>query len=126
MLRAIRAPSFITGNLNGQSPGPNSPLPARPLANGLPISSSSILPAKPGSPDDPVIPINGFPTKEEAEKAFVHLLKKAGVDATWTWDRTMRAIITDLLYKALPTLAENRAAWEKLNQILSQSPCTSY
>ena len=127
-VRAVRAPSFVAGNLNGQpsgfpmsdSPGPNSTLPARPLANGLPISSSSVLPAKPSAPDDPIIPVNGFPTKEEAEKAFVHLLKKAGVDATWTWDRTMRAIITDPLYKALPTLAEKRAAWEKVNRMVSR------
>ena len=65
-------------------------------------------------PDDPIIPAAGFATPEEAEKAFVHLLKKAGVDATWTWDRTMRAIITDPLYKALGTLAEKKAAWEKV------------
>jgi pre-mRNA-processing factor 40 len=64
-------------------------------------------------PDDPVIPHNGFPTIEEAEKAFMHLLRKAGVDATWTWDQTMRAIITDPLYRALNTLAEKKACWEK-------------
>ncbi|KAF8327188.1 uncharacterized protein EI90DRAFT_3068216 [Cantharellus anzutake] len=125
---ANRPPSFVPGNLIGPastlpitgSLSSGTTLPARPLVNGLPISSNSVLPAKPSAPDDPVIPINGFPTKEEAEKAFFHLLKKAGVDATSTWDRTMRAIITDPLYKALPTLAEKKAAWEKYVADLKQ------
>lgn len=77
----------------------------------LPISS---LPARPNLPDDPVIPHNGFVTAEEGEKAFFHLLRKAGVDASWTWDQTMRTIITDPLYKALNTLAEKKAAWQKV------------
>ncbi|RPD64363.1 hypothetical protein L226DRAFT_533652 [Lentinus tigrinus ALCF2SS1-7] len=79
----------------------------------LPFAPSSVLPARPNLPDDPVIPHNGFTTIEEGEKAFVHLLRKAGVDAGWTWDQTMRAIITDPLYKALNTLAEKKAAWQK-------------
>jgi pre-mRNA-processing factor 40 len=78
---------------------------------------SSILPARPNLPDDPVIPHNGFLTVEEGEKAFTHLLRKAGVDANWTWDQTMRAIITDPLYKALNTLAEKKACWEKVRAI---------
>jgi pre-mRNA-processing factor 40 len=81
---------------------------------GLPFTLSSILPARPNLPDDPVIPHNGFATAEEGEKAFMHLLRKAGVDANWTWDQTMRAIITDPLYKALNTLAEKKAVWQKV------------
>lgn len=81
---------------------------------GLPFASTSILPARPNLPDDPLIPHNGFQTFEEGEKAFMHLLRKAGVDAGWTWDQTMRAIITDPLYKALSTLAEKKAAWQKV------------
>lgn len=80
----------------------------------LPFTPTSILPARPNLPDDPVIPHNGFATVEEGEKAFVHLLRKAGVDANWTWDQTMRAIITDPLYKALNNLAEKKAAWQKV------------
>lgn len=83
-------------------------------SSGLPFTSTSILPARPNLPDDPVIPHNGFQTFEEGEKAFMHLLRKAGVDAGWTWDMTMRAIITDPLYKALSTLAEKKAAWQKV------------
>lgn len=82
--------------------------------SGLPFAPSSVLPARPNLPDDPVIPHNGFATVEEGEKAFTHLLRKAGVDANWTWDQTMRAIITDPLYKALNTLAEKKACWQKV------------
>ncbi|KAG6869219.1 hypothetical protein C0993_009082 [Termitomyces sp. T159_Od127] len=84
----------------------------------LPSTPSGILPTRPNLPDDPVIPHNGFLTVEEGEKAFMHLLRKAGVDATWTWDQTMRAIITDPLYRALNTLAEKKAAWEKFTTAL--------
>ncbi|KAF7977604.1 hypothetical protein HWV62_3214 [Athelia sp. TMB] len=85
---------------------------------GLPFTPTSILPARPNLPDDPIIPHNGFQTFEEGEKAFMHLLRKAGVDASWTWDQTMRAIITDPLYKALGTLAEKKAAWQKFTDAL--------
>jgi pre-mRNA-processing factor 40 len=80
----------------------------------LPLAANTVLPARPNLPDDPVIPHNGFQTVEEGEKAFTHLLRKAGVDANWTWDQTMRAIITDPLYKALNTLAEKKTCWEKV------------
>ncbi|KAJ7158894.1 hypothetical protein C8R46DRAFT_1110690 [Mycena filopes] len=80
---------------------------------GVPFTPTSILPTRPNLPDDPVIPHNGFATIEEGEKAFMHLLRKAGVDPTWTWEQTMRAIITDPLYKALNSLAEKKATYQK-------------
>jgi pre-mRNA-processing factor 40 len=79
----------------------------------------SALPARPNLPDEPTIPHNGFATFEEGEKAFMYLLRKAGVDATWTWDQTMRAIITDPLYKALNSLAEKKATWQKVRLFVS-------
>jgi pre-mRNA-processing factor 40 len=81
--------------------------------------ASSALPARPNLPDEPTIPHNGFATFEEGEKAFMYLLRKAGVDATWTWDQTMRAIITDPLYKALNSLAEKKTAWQKVRPLVS-------
>ncbi|KZT10033.1 uncharacterized protein LAESUDRAFT_722178 [Laetiporus sulphureus 93-53] len=84
----------------------------------LPFAPTSVLPPRPNMPDDPVIPHNGFATVEEGEKAFTHLLRKAGVDANWTWDQTMRACITDPLYKALNTLAEKKACWQKYTDAL--------
>lgn len=82
-------------------------------------ATPSALPARPNLPDEPTIPHNGFATFEEGEKAFMFLLRKAGVDATWTWDQTMRAIITDPLYKALNSLAEKKATWQKVLPLLS-------
>jgi pre-mRNA-processing factor 40 len=79
----------------------------------------SALPARPNLPDEPTIPHNGFATFDEGEKAFMYLLRKAGVDATWTWDQTMRAIITDPLYKALNSLAEKKATWQKVSPFFS-------
>lgn len=92
----------------------------------LPFQANSVLPARPNLPDDPVIPHNGFATAEEGEKAFMHLLRKAGVDANWTWDQTMRTIITDPLYKALNTLAEKKAAWQKVRGGVCRTPCHIY
>jgi len=89
----------------------------------LPLAANTVLPARPNLPDDPVIPHNGFQTIEEGEKAFTHLLRKAGVDANWTWDQTMRAIITDPLYKALNSLAEKKACWEKVLLFILSRHC---
>ncbi|KZP01446.1 hypothetical protein CALVIDRAFT_559263 [Calocera viscosa TUFC12733] len=88
-------------------------VPAMRPSISLPISTTSILPSRPNLPPDPVIPQGGFATSEEAEKAFMHLLRKAGVDASWTWDQTMRAVITDPLYKSLKSLAEKKTTWQK-------------
>lgn len=124
-MRPVGAPNFVPAAQSGLVQQPPAGLPLNPLTNTaaaparLPFAPTpSALPARPNLPDDPVIPINGFVTHEEAEKAFMHLLKKAGVDPTWTWDATMRAIITDPLYKALGTLAEKKAAWQKVCHFL--------
>ncbi|KAI5118008.1 hypothetical protein M0805_008107 [Coniferiporia weirii] len=125
------APSFTPGQLgppinsgdssmpqnqqppNGMGMGASSTLAVGAHTGALPFTPSSVLPGRPSLPDDPVIPHNGFATLEEGEKAFTHLLRKAGVDAGWTWDQTMRAIITDPLYKSLNTLAEKKNCWQK-------------
>ncbi|WOO80939.1 Pre-mRNA-processing protein prp40 [Vanrija pseudolonga] len=59
------------------------------------------------------IPHGGFQKVEEAEAAFIHLLKREGIDEKWTWDQTMRKVVLDPLYKALDTLAQKKAAYEK-------------
>ncbi|KAJ7097278.1 hypothetical protein B0H15DRAFT_36154 [Mycena belliarum] len=103
----------VGADLSGIQTNGNNDLAVGPHTGGLPFTPTSIIPARPNLPDDPVIPHNGFQTVEEGEKAFMHLLRKAGVDPTWTWEKTMRAIITDPLYKALNTLAEKKATYQK-------------
>lgn len=41
------------------------------------------------------------------------MLKRLNVTSEWTWERTMRETVTEPMYKALKTLAERKAAWEK-------------
>ncbi|KAI7861177.1 hypothetical protein BDC45DRAFT_429679 [Circinella umbellata] len=57
------------------------------------------------------VPVVEFPTKEEAEKAFYKLLKETGVKLDWTWEQTMREIITHPIYRALKTPSERKAAF---------------
>ncbi|CAG8714865.1 1844_t:CDS:2, partial [Acaulospora colombiana] len=71
------------------------------------------IPARPTNPDEPVVPTNGFSTHEEAEKAFWYLLKKNSIGPDSSWENTMRAIITDPLYKSFNTMAERKESWQK-------------
>ncbi|KAI8144371.1 hypothetical protein BJV82DRAFT_513225 [Fennellomyces sp. T-0311] len=58
------------------------------------------------------VPVVEFSTKEEAEKAFYKLLKETGVRPDWTWEQTMREIITHPMYRALKTPGERKAAFQ--------------
>ncbi|KAF9380271.1 hypothetical protein CPB97_008490 [Podila verticillata] len=75
-----------------------------PGGDGIPVSGSSTSNAN-QTPD--------FATKEEAEKAFKNLLKETGVTSTWTWEQTMRAVVTNPLYRALKTTAERKTAFQE-------------
>ncbi|KAF7327836.1 hypothetical protein MKEN_00363400 [Mycena kentingensis (nom. inval.)] len=100
--------SEVPGQTNG-----NNNLAVGFHTGGAPFAPTPALPSRPNLPDDPIVPHNGFNNFEEGEKAFIHLLRKAGVDPTWTWEKTMRAIITDPLYRALNSLAEKKATFQK-------------
>ncbi|KAJ3155311.1 PRP40 pre-mRNA processing factor 40 [Geranomyces michiganensis] len=54
-----------------------------------------------------------FNTREEAEAAFESMLVEKGVEPTWTWEETLAAIINHPLYRALNTLSERQAAFER-------------
>jgi pre-mRNA-processing factor 40 len=54
-----------------------------------------------------------FNNPEEAKRAFTDVLRQAGVRENWTWEQTMRHIITAPMYRALPTNEERRAAFEQ-------------
>ncbi|GAA99509.1 uncharacterized protein L969DRAFT_86773 [Mixia osmundae IAM 14324] len=53
-----------------------------------------------------------FNKPEDAKNAFNQLLRLAGVNPTWTWERTMRDLITEPMFKSLRTMGERKAAFE--------------
>ncbi|GAA6027611.1 hypothetical protein JCM8097_007946 [Rhodosporidiobolus ruineniae] len=77
-------------------------LPARPTAAALPPA-----------PAPAMATIVSFATQAEAEDAFKGMLRQLGVNSTWTWEQVMKEAITEPMYKALKTLAERKAAFEK-------------
>ncbi|CBQ70145.1 related to Formin binding protein 3 [Sporisorium reilianum SRZ2] len=97
-----------------QGAGVNSPNPMRTGASGsnTPLPATRAPPAAhqtmSGSTE-----LNFKGDKEAAETAFLQLLADTGVDVDWTWETTMRSIITNPLYKALKTIAERKAAFHK-------------
>jgi pre-mRNA-processing factor 40 len=50
---------------------------------------------------------------EEAEAAFVKLLRRSGVQPTWTWEQTVRATIKDPQYRAIKDPKDRKAAFER-------------
>ena len=68
----------------------------------------------------PMIPPGGYTNVRDAEEAFIWLLKKTKVDETWSWDKVMRTVIMDPLYKALSTSAEKKNVYQKyINNLIS-------
>lgn len=70
--------------------------------------SSSRGPAFSSQQTDP-----DYSTFEEAEAAFIKLLRRSNVQPDWTWEQTMRATIKDPQYRALKDPAHRKAAFEK-------------
>jgi len=54
-----------------------------------------------------------YQTFEEAEAAFIKLLRKSSVQPDWSWEQTMRATIKDPQYRALKDPKDRKAAFEK-------------
>ncbi|GAA5982093.1 hypothetical protein JCM10908_004736 [Rhodotorula pacifica] len=91
-----------------QQGGHNNMPPQRPMSGmAAPTPMALSMTGGPGGPT-PV-----FATHGEAEGAFKHMLGRLGVDSTWTWEMVMKEAITEPYYKALKTLAERKAAFEK-------------
>lgn len=57
-----------------------------------------------------------YATAEEAEAAFVKLLKRSGVQPDWTWEQTIRATARDAQFRAIKDPKDRRAAFEKYCQ----------
>jgi pre-mRNA-processing factor 40 len=54
-----------------------------------------------------------FANPEEAEAAFVKVLKRSGVQPDWSWEQALRAIVKDPQYRAIKDPRERKAAFEK-------------
>ena len=57
-----------------------------------------------------------YATPEEAEAAFVKLLKRSGVQSDWTWPQTIKACIKDPQYRAIRDPKDRKAAFERYCQ----------
>lgn len=62
-----------------------------------------------------------FASPEEAEAAFVKLLRRSGVQPDWTWEQTLRAIVKDPQYRAIKDPRERKSAFERYcNDVIAQ------
>jgi len=116
IIRQLGQPPAITEG-SGAAGQPQNALPITIIQQSTPTESTPTTPTVPGSlsisslsarpdpPNDLVMPYNGFPTTE-GERAFFHLLRKENVDANWTWDQTIRAIVIEPLRKGEGRVAE--------------------
>ncbi|KAF9157388.1 PRP40 pre-mRNA processing factor 40 [Actinomortierella ambigua] len=113
------APPVTGGGMptpHGHPPHPG--LPARPSAPFVPQQQRPPIvpipqrPSKQPTTTNVVNQAPEFESKEEAEKAFMKMLKDTGVTSTWTWEQTMRAVVTDPMYRALKTIVERKAAFQ--------------
>ena len=57
--------------------------------------------------------IPDYSTFQEAEAAFMKLLKRSNVQPDWSWEQAMRATIKDTQYRALKDPKDRKTAFEK-------------
>jgi len=58
-------------------------------------------------------PIPDYSSFEDAEAAFMKLLRRSNVQPDWSWEQTMRTTIKDPQYRALKDPKDRKAAFEK-------------
>jgi pre-mRNA-processing factor 40 len=107
-----RAPTFVAGGGFSASqfdqPREREPLgEARQIAYGNDVNGSRAQVFVPANTDP------DYATFEEAEAAFLKLLRRNNIDPNWTWEQTMRSIIKDPQYRALKDPKDRKAAFEK-------------
>jgi pre-mRNA-processing factor 40 len=107
-----RAPTFVAGGGFSSSqfdqPRDREPLgEARQIAYGNDVNGSRAQVFVPANTDP------DYATFEEAEAAFLKLLRRNNIDPSWTWEQTMRSIIKDPQYRALKDPKDRKAAFEK-------------
>lgn len=54
-----------------------------------------------------------YASPEEAEAAFVKLLRRSGVQPDWPWEQALRTIVKDPQYRAVKDPKDRKAAFEK-------------
>ncbi|KAG4303123.1 hypothetical protein PCANB_000517 [Pneumocystis canis] len=54
-----------------------------------------------------------YTTLEEAEAAFIKMLKRCGVSPDWTWEQTMRTAIKQPQYRAIKDPVQRKLTFEK-------------
>ncbi|KAL3428054.1 FF domain-containing protein [Phlyctema vagabunda] len=109
-----QAPTFVAGGAFSASqydqPRDKEPMgETRQIAYGNDANGS-----RPGA--QTFVPANtdpDYPTYEEAEAAFLKMLRRNNVQPDWTWEYTMRTIIKDPQYRALKDPKDRKAAFEK-------------
>ncbi|KAJ1744316.1 U1 snRNP protein [Coemansia sp. RSA 989] len=63
--------------------------------------------------DDHQLPRREYRTAEEAENAFIDMLKRYKVCGDWSWEKMLRAVVNDPDYRALKTLPERKSAFNR-------------
>ena len=108
--RRTSTPYTSSGAYNGgagydQNRDQREPLPeSRQLAYGNDPRAQAFVPAS-NEPE--------YATAEEAEAAFVKLLRRTGVQPDWTWEQTLRAIAKDPQHRAIKDPRDRKAAFDK-------------
>ncbi|RDL41944.1 uncharacterized protein BP5553_01923 [Venustampulla echinocandica] len=107
-----QAPTFVAGggftSSQFDQPRDREPLgEARQIAYGNDANGSRAQVFVPANTDP------DYSTFEEAEAAFLKLLRRQNIDPNWTWEQTMRSIIKDPQYRALKDPKDRKAAFEK-------------
>ncbi len=77
---------------------------SRQLTFGNNVQAQAFVPAT----NDPE-----YATAEEAEAAFVKLLRRSGVQPEWSWEQTIRATVKDPQFRAIKDPRDRKAAFEK-------------
>lgn len=111
MLTCFSAPTFVAGGgFSSQYDQSRDREPigeVRQIAYGNDVNGSRVQAFVPANTDP------DYATFEEAEAAFLKMLRRTGVQPEWTWEQAMRTIIKDPQYRALKDPKDRKAAFEK-------------
>lgn len=108
-----RAPAFVAGGVQHQNHDRQVAIPGHMMEAGhdgtaKPMSHPSARDFAGGDKNEPQ-----YHSFDEAESAFIKLLRRHNIAADWSWEKTMRAIIKEPQYRALKDPKDRKAAFEK-------------